>query len=352
MPHVVNRVSTAVCSALFPLYLSLPAARPGHAAPRQVRRFFDYVRVYGGDTTDAPLLGIISGDHFNHSSTFLRRYTADGPDAALLIHFVTTDTSGPASIPQYGFQVTYSAPFCGNATGEALSAVRGTLTDGSGDAPFVPLSRCAWVIQPGGQGVRVVMSHMALRAGVDAVRIYEGRAVNASRMLAEWSGTYDREDCMHEPRYSASTPGDAVTVEFVAGAAPEDDDGSAGELMGGWELEWMPAPSCQRGPVTLTEPTGVLTDGSQWGKTYAPFTLCTWHIAPSIGRGPVTLVIEDFRSNDHADFLFVYGGNSTEQSRLLKQFTGQYHFEVRSQRWQFSPTLAPPALSYLPAATA
>jgi hypothetical protein len=123
--------------------------------------------------------------------------------------------------------------------------------------------------------------------------------------------------------------GDTLTVEFVSGGPA--DDGADELSMGGWELEWMPAPACQREPVLLTEPSGVLTDGTPRTLPYAPFVDCTWRIAPGLGRGPVTLVVEDLRSHADDDILYIYAGNNNDSAHLLKRFTGLYLQDVGPQ---------------------
>jgi hypothetical protein len=173
-----------------------------------VVRFFDFVRVYEGEDDSGPLLGTISGDHYNHSGNFPVDYATDGPNAALFLHFEVSDEVAASTIPQFGFQATFTAPYCGDVTSAPLTDPRGTITDGSGTSPFLPKSHCTWVVSPGFAGVRVIMKTMALREGVDTVRIYDGSAVNSSRLLAEWSGTYEGTFiCAHDPPYSVATTG-------------------------------------------------------------------------------------------------------------------------------------------------
>lgn len=286
--------------------------------------------VFGGNGTDSPLLAEISGDHFNHTAAFPTSFDVPGDDAEILVRFTSDAEKGPSNIPQYGFQMTWSAPYCGKTGPHVnLTESRATFSDGSGDESYIPDSHCRWVIRPGYTGIRLILWSMVARAGVDFIRVYSGDAEpEAANLLAEWSFSNHKEPshCVRNPKYHVETEAAALVVEFVAGAGDPFSRGSAD--MAGWEMEYVPTPKCERGPVLITDPRGTLNDGSPWEMPYAPYSNCTWIIAPESGTGPVTVVIRDMMTASNQDLLYVYSGHEPMDRQLMAVFSGNYHTEV------------------------
>lgn len=293
----------------------------------QIRRFYDFVWVYGGNDTNAPLLAEMSGDHFNHTAAFPVDFDVFGDYASIFIKFQTSEEKGPITIPQYGFKATWSAPYCGKVgAGMVLTEPRGLFRDGSGDESYIPRSHCIWQIRPGYPGIRLILWKMKVRSGKDFVRVYEGEEPTPRAMIAEWSiqDHYEPNYCTKKPMYSVSVEGPVMLVEFVSA-----DGGLFDPEMDGWEMEYTPTSRCSQRPVVLTEPRGVITDGSEVDLPYAPFTNCTWVIAPEAGLGPVTVTIEDMVTNANFDILSIYGGSDPDNLVLLEKFSGNFDMEVR-----------------------
>ena len=293
----------------------------------QIRRFYDFVWVYGGNDTNAPLLAEISGDDFNHTAAFPVDFDVFGDHAQILIKFKTHEEAGPRTVPQYGFRATWSAPYCGKIGPETmLTEPRAIFTDGSGEESFIPRSNCLWEIRPGYSGIRLILWKMKVRSGKDFIRVYEGDEPNPDAMLVEWSvQDYEQPNrCIKKPPYTVSATGAVMLVEFVSADGDLFDP-----AMDGWELEYTPTSRCSaQGPVVLTEPRGVITDGSEPDLPYAPFTNCTWVIAPAAGLGPVTVSIEDMVTNANIDILDVYAGSDPDNLSLLARYSGNYDMEV------------------------
>ena len=70
----------------------------------------------------------------------------------------------------------------------------------------------------------------------------------------------------------------------------------------------------------LTEPSGVVTDGSLRSADYAADADCTWIINP--GRGPVTITFTFFDTEDGNDVVELFDGKNADTATEIGMFTG------------------------------
>jgi len=140
---------------------------------------YDYVRVYDGATTSAPVLAEVTGTTFpsvitSTGGTMLVRFTSDG------------------SMTEQGFTASYQAVGGGSTNScdgnQTLTTQFGTLTDGSGPNDYVNEAQCSWLIQPAGASrVSLRFQEFALEDGYDFLRVYNGASA-AGTLVAELTG--------------------------------------------------------------------------------------------------------------------------------------------------------------------
>lgn len=96
----------------------------------------DFVRVYDGDTTTAPLLGEFSGSDLPPDVT--------STGNTMLVTFSASDSTSAK-----GFKATYTSSltnFCSPLA--SLNQPQDTISDGSGPYPYNNYTKCMWRIQP------------------------------------------------------------------------------------------------------------------------------------------------------------------------------------------------------------
>ena len=130
----------------------------------------DVVTVYAGNSTSDSIVWVLSGDTLTPGSFI----TINASEA--LITFTSN-----ASITNRGFVFTYTTTlsnpgYCNTnldpGTGNVLSAVSGTLTNGSGNENYVNSNTCYWRIEPtGATGVWIDVTDFNLAKG-DELSIY------------------------------------------------------------------------------------------------------------------------------------------------------------------------------------
>ncbi|MHC1707157.1 MAG: C10 family peptidase [Bacteroidales bacterium] len=133
----------------------------------------DVINIYGGSTTNDPLLGTYSGN------TLPPQLTHAGN--RLLITFESND-----SIQEQGWFLTYSAnypTYCSNNTQTAMS---GTISDGSGAKRYQSNTACQWIIQPSNAAsVMLIFNAFETEPDDDFLKIYD---LNTQELLATYSG--------------------------------------------------------------------------------------------------------------------------------------------------------------------
>jgi hypothetical protein len=173
---------------------------------------YDFVKVYGGSTTSAPVLGSFSGTTFSGSSlpapvtsatgTMLVTFNADGSGEGIGF---SADYSSIASLDKLRHALT---PVCPGA-GSPLTAVSGTISDGPGN--YTANLRCSWLIQRS-SAVTLTFSQFGTEFGHDAVKVYGGSTTSAP-VLGSFSGTTFSGSSLPAPVTSATG---TMLVTFVS----------------------------------------------------------------------------------------------------------------------------------------
>ena len=253
----------------------------------------DVVTVYDGTTTADPVLATLSG-----TNPALPNILSTGGD--LLITFVTN-----ASITNLGWEAnftTQSVPPC-SATPTVFNAATGTFNDGSAAAAdYQNNQNCEWLIQPTGASIiRLDFSRFNTESCCDDVTVHDGTNASAP-ILGTFRGT-------SLPPFVTSS-GNALFVVF-------DTDGSVTET--GWEASYVSSTSQCFSNLSLTAPTGNLSDGSGTSN-YQDNISCSWLIEPPRATS-VTAAFINFNVDNGADTLYLYDGTNNS-APLLGKFTG------------------------------
>ncbi len=256
---------------------------------------YDWLAIYSGTDTTGTLIGQYSGNIIPTALTIpsgsvFVRFTSDYSQNADGFSFNYTSTSTPAN-------------FCsGNQT---LTAATGTITDGSGTAPYGNNSNCSWLIQPAGAtSITITFSAFGTELNQDFVSVYNG--TNASGTLL---GTY-----------SGSTLPTALTIP--SGNAFISFTSNNSITADGFSLSYTststPANFCS-GNQTLTTATGTITDGSGTSN-YGNNSNCSWLIQPA-GATSITITFSAFSTELNQDFVRVYSGTNASGT-LLGTYSG------------------------------
>ena len=254
---------------------------------------YDFVRVYGGTTTSAPLLGTFSGSSFppvltSGAGSMLIRFTTDG------------------SVVAAGWSATYTtgAPPPTGCINETFTAASGTVTDNSGASDYQSNMTCEKLIQPSGGGtITLTFTSFATESGYDFVRVYGGTTTSAP-LLGTFSGS-------SLPPVLTSSAG-SMLIRFTT-------DGSV--VAAGWSATYTTGAPPPTGCIneTFTAASGTITDNSG-ALDYQSNMACEKLIQPS-GGGTITLTFTSFATESGYDFVRVYGGTTTS-APLLGTFSG------------------------------
>jgi hypothetical protein len=253
----------------------------------------DFVYVYDGSTTSAPLLGTFSGN------TLPAPVTSSG--GVMLVRFVS-NASGTADGFVASYTSTLNIPCYGTQT---VSGASGTITDGSGSNNYQDNADCKWIITApsGSAGIRIEFTQFRTESGYDFVTLYDGNAVNSNYAIRRFSGT------TLPPIVTSATP--QALVYFTTDNSITD---------AGWSLNYtaISQPYCQ-GTTTLTAASGTITDGSG-NSDYTNRANCRWLIQPP-GATWIELTFSSFNTESGYDFVRVYDG-ATTSAPLLGSYSG------------------------------
>ncbi len=252
---------------------------------------YDFVKVYNGETTSAPLLGSFSGTNLPQQLT--------ATSGKMLIHFTSDGSSVKAgwSANYVGNPVT---TYCSGTT--TLTTATATITDGSGSKDYSNNSDCYWLINPpDAVSVKLKFNSFKTESGNDKLYIYDGTTTN-DPLLATYSGS-------NTPAAVKASSG-KMLVRFVSNASV---------TKAGWSASYTSQKAFCSGTTTLTANTGTITDGSG-SQYYDHNSNCKWLIKPS-GAGSVKLTFTAFNTESGVDFVKIYNGETTS-APLLATYSG------------------------------
>jgi hypothetical protein len=141
----------------------------------------DFVTVYDGSTTGAPILGTFSG------STIPPTLTSTG--GSMLVVFTTN-----GSVTNTGWQASYTCAVSNpggllSCNGQSvLTPCTGNFTDGSGSNDYDNYVNCSWLIQPANAtSITLDFTAFATESGYDFVTVYDG-STTAAPVLGVFDG--------------------------------------------------------------------------------------------------------------------------------------------------------------------
>jgi hypothetical protein len=137
----------------------------------------DYLTVYDGSDTGAPVLGTFTGQDLPDPVT-----TSGG---SMLIHFSSSQDTAAG-----GFLASFESEIPSYCSGMVmLSEQTDTLTDGSGNWNYHDNTACLWrILPPGASSVTLYFTEFETENETDILTIYD---LQTQEVLAEYSGTYE-----------------------------------------------------------------------------------------------------------------------------------------------------------------
>ncbi|MCF8364200.1 MAG: C10 family peptidase [Bacteroidales bacterium] len=136
----------------------------------------DFVKIYDGENSSAPLIGEFSGDQIPNNIT--------SSGNKMLVTFLSDDEN---TMP--GFFATFESnqpSWCGGTT--VMLEQQGTFSDGSQNFFYNNSATCMWQIMPiNANSVTVYFTNFDIESGQDHVKIYDSQTMT---LLADYSGYY------------------------------------------------------------------------------------------------------------------------------------------------------------------
>lgn len=207
-------------------------------------------------------------------------------------------------IPMFPDTINYSYPdYCsGN---RILSALDGSVEDGSGWYKYLQGTSCSWLIKPQDaehdsvSNIKLNFNAIDTEA-IDSVKVYDSDTTTANLLGAYSGSTLPSE---------ITSSGDRLYLTFSSAGTNE---------AGGWIADYRSTlPVYCSGQTTLTAPSGEFGDGSG-DKRYNNNSVCKWRIEPP-GAGFVTLWFTNFSTADSLDRVIITDLVTHEQ---LGEFSG------------------------------
>lgn len=183
-----------------------------------------------------------------------------------------------------------------------VTALNGTLEDGSGNYPYQNNTYCTYIITyPNQYRVQITLQSLDIQQGHDFLKFWDGYP-SENNLLAEFSGGLSSHN------FTFNT--DSLYITF------ETDDSVTAQ---GWRLSY----ECYReeyncGTQQSSAPTGEFTDNSGDGN-YIDNARCAWNLRAEEGTSYIFTFEEmDISPEDHLDFYDFYAHPNV----LLAQYSG------------------------------
>jgi hypothetical protein len=216
-------------------------------------------------------------------------------------------TNGQGAIVNfYPDNVNYTyPPMC---TGQhVLTALYGTLEDGSGPDDYADNANCSWLLAPEGisdsiTAIILTFNKFSTEEGNDIVNIYAGSSTT-DNLVASFSGS------TLPP--SVTVPGNKALVTFSS---------NGNTTSSGWFITYV-AQSMKwcSGMTTIIADTAVVSDGS-FDFNYRNNSGCRWKLETASGN-PLTVNFRYFDTEPENDFLMMVDPVSQE---ILARLSGHY----------------------------
>lgn len=191
---------------------------------------------------------------------------------------------------------------------QVLTAKTGSVEDGSGPvANYEEGADCSWLIdpqQPGDSISGIILHFIKFDMGPeDFVTVYDGGTSTAS-ILGQFTGSTIPADLTSTGNQLL------ITLKNNGGITGNGFYASYSSL----KPEWC------HGLTTLTEPAGILNDGSAQFNYY-DHTVCMWKVIPESNGQPITFWFNSFDTESDNDVVRIY---DLQTQALLASYSGTY----------------------------
>ena len=212
----------------------------------------DFVSVYDGINSSAPLLGTYSGNTVPSS--------INSSGNSLFVEFTSN-----GFFELTGWEASYVSTNVQCFSNRSVTNYSGNIDDGSGSINYQDNLGCSWLIEPPlATSITATFNTFNVSNLGDTLFIYDGNS-SASPRLAAYTGAV-------VPAAVTST-GNQMFVEFIT-------DGSTNNT--GWDFDYTTTVSVScAGTTNLTAPSATFDDGSFLSGNYDNNLSCEWLIQPT-----------------------------------------------------------------------